>query len=283
VHPEVNVAACLLNLKDLEKFRLHKCFQTNVRLGENMIDLVSWMDRRLDPSYLEKNWDDSMLRARVLEMLTPEAVLLDLGAGAGIIHQLNFRGLAGRTCGVDLDPRVMTENRYLDEAFQGSAESIPYPDETFDLVLANNVMEHIENPHRVYREICRVLKPGGRFIFKTPNKWHYMPLVAQLTPLWFHKYVNSIRGRKSEDTFPTRYLANSPRRISSLASASGLSVEFIELIEGRPEYARLTAITYLFGFLYERIVNRIPGLGLFRIVIIAQLFKPPAPSRRTGS
>ena len=237
-----------------------------------MSNLVAKMDKWLYPEF-ERNWDDSMLRERILMILTPGDSMLDLGAGAGIIRQMNFRGLAGRVCGIDLDPRIVTENRYLDEALHGSAESIPYPNDTFDLVIANNVMEHITDPHGVYREVYRVLKPEGRFIFKTPNKWHYMPLIARFTPLGFHQYINRIRGRSTEDTFPTKYLANSPGQIRELAKGCGLQVESIELIEGRPEYTRLTALTYLFGFLYERIVNSVPGLSVFRIVIIGQLQK----------
>jgi len=238
-----------------------------------MSNLVARMDKWLYPD-LENNWDDTMLRDRILKILKPEDVMLDLGAGAGIIRQMNFRGLAGRVCGIDLDPRILTQNRYLDEALQGSAEVIPYPSDTFDFVIANNVMEHITDPHGVYREVFRVLKPGGRFLFKTPNKWHYMPLIARLTPLWFHQYINRIRGRSTEDTFPTKYLANSPGQIRDLAQGSGLHVESIDLIEGRPEYTRLTAFTYVFGFLYERIVNWVPGLSVFRIVIIGRLRKP---------
>lgn len=206
------------------------------------------MDKWLYPIYSEKNWDDTMLRDRMLKILTPESEMLDLGAGAGIICQMNFRGLARRVCGIDLDPRILTKNRFLDEALQGSAEAIPYPSNTFDLVLANNVMEHIEHPYRVYHEIYRVLKPGGRFLFKTPNKWHYMPLIARFTPLKFHQHINRLRGRSTEDTFPTKYRANSPRQIRALAKASGFRVELIELIEGRPEYTRLTAITYFSDF-----------------------------------
>lgn len=242
-------------------------------MGGNMGNLVARMDRRLYALF-GNNWDDTMLRERILKILTPGDTMLDLGAGAGIIRQMNFRGLAGRVCGIDLDPRILTQNRYLDEALHGSAEAIPYPSGTFDFVIANNVMEHIADPHGVYREICRVLKPGGRFLFKTPNKWHYMPLIARLTPLRFHQYINRIRGRSTEDTFPTKYLANSPGQIRELAKGSGLRVESIELIEGRPEYTRLTAITYLFGYLYERIVNRVSGLSVFRILIIGQLRKP---------
>lgn len=215
-----------------------------------------------------------MLREHILRTLTTRDTMLDLGAGAGILCQMNFKGLAGRVCGIDLDPRILTQNRYLDEALCGTAEAIPYPRESFDFVVANNVMEHIPNPQAVYREIFRVLKPGGQFVFKTPNKWHYMPLIARLTPLWFHQFVNRMRGRKSEDTFPTKYLANSLEQITALAKDSGLVVETIRSIEGRPEYMRLTPFTYILGFIYERIVNRVDCLAGFRIVLIGHLRKP---------
>ena len=85
-----------------------------------MSNLVPRMDKWLYPGY-SNNWDDTMLRERILKVLGPGDIMLDLGAGAGIIHQMNFRGLAGRVCGIDLDPRILTQNRYLDEALQCSA------------------------------------------------------------------------------------------------------------------------------------------------------------------
>ena len=239
-----------------------------------MSKLVARMDKWLYPGYSEKNWDDTMLREHILKVLRPGDTLLDLGAGAGIVSQMNFRGLVGRVCGIDQDPRILSQNRYLDEALSGNAEAIPFPSNTFDIVIANNVMEHLCDPHAVYREVFRVLKPGGQFVFKTPNIWHYMPLISRLTPLWFHQYINRLRGRGTEDTFPTKYLANSLGQIRELAKSSGLVVESIESIEGRPEYTRLTALTYSFGFIYERIVNRVPGMSVFRIVLIGHLRKP---------
>lgn len=231
-----------------------------------------WLDERLYPG-VARNWDDELLRTRVLGHLQSSSTLLDLGAGAGIVPHMNFRGIAGRVCGIDLDPRV-TQNPYLDEGRQASGESVPYPDDSFDVVVCDNVLEHLEQPAAVFREVHRVLKPGGVFLAKTPNKHHYMPLIARLTPHRFHQFVNRLRGRAREDTFPTRYRANTRSAIRSLARATGFEVAALETFEGRPEYLRFSTGTYLLGFLYERLVNGCRVLAGLRVVLIAEIRKP---------
>src|SRR5690348_16001023 len=117
--------------------------------------ITAWIDRRFYAGY-ERNWDDLLFRQRILDVLTPQSDVLDVGAGAGIVEALNFRGRARKVCGIDLDPRVML-NPYLDEAVVCDGVRIPYPDESFDVAFADNVMEHLEQPLEVFREIHRVL------------------------------------------------------------------------------------------------------------------------------
>jgi ubiquinone/menaquinone biosynthesis C-methylase UbiE len=131
----------------------------------------------------QSNWDDLLFRQRVLKAIEPGMDVLDIGAGAGIVEAMNFRGLARRVCGVDLDPRVES-NPFLDEGRVADASGIPYPDSSFDAVFADNVMEHLDEAKTVFAEIARVLKPGGTLLFKTPNRKHYMTLIARLTPYW---------------------------------------------------------------------------------------------------
>lgn len=233
--------------------------------------LVQSIDSRFYPQF-ERNWDDLLFREKLLAFIHPQAMVLDLGAGAGIVGAMNFRGLAARVCGVDLDPRVI-ENPYLDEGVVADAEKIPYPDGTFDLVFADNVMEHIDEPPQVFTEIARVLRPGGKLMFKTPNKTHYMPLIARLTPHQFHKWINSKRGRHEIDTFPTRYRCNAPTDVRDIAGRTGLAIDRIDLIEGRPEYLRVSVPTYLVGLAYERLVNTTDLFARLRILMIATLSK----------
>lgn len=243
-----------------------------------MSRLTAWMDRKFYPRH-DANWDDALFRDRILSHLNGRQTILDLGAGAGIVPQMNFRGKVARVCGVDPDPRV-TSNPHLDEGRVGVGEQIPYADNQFDLVFADNVFEHLAEPVGVFQEVYRILKPGGCFLAKTPNRWHYVPLIASATPHWFHEWVNARRGRAHADSFPTLYRANTPRAIRRHARAAGLVVEETLLIEGRPEYLRRSAPAYLAGYCYERMVNLLPGLSGFRVLLMTTLRKPAAADVR---
>lgn len=238
-----------------------------------MANCVTWLDRTIYPG-ITRNWDDLLFRERILQRLEPgETALLDLGAGAGNVSQMNFKGCARRVCGIDPDPRVLT-NPYLDEGKVGVGETIPYAADVFDVVFADNVLEHLESPAHVFAEVFRVLKPGGRFFVKTPNKYHYMPLIARSTPHQFHQWYNRLRGRGASHTFPTFYRANSRADLERLATRTGFSVSSIELIEGRPEYMRLSCLTYVLGLAYERVVNASTLLSNLRILVVGELMKP---------
>ena len=232
-------------------------------------------DNKWYPSFLD-NWDDRLFRSIILERLQPGTVMLDIGAGAGIVNEMNFKTYCKEVVGVDLDPRV-TSNPFLHRGIIADAVDMPLPACYFDLVVADNVMEHIDDPEGTLKEIMRVLKPGGILIFKTPNFFHYMPLIAYLTPHSFHTWINKLRGRETIDTFPTRYKLNSKSAVKRHAESLGFSVKSISLIEGRPEYLRFSCFTYYLGMLYERLVNSSKVFESFRILLIAELEKPQNP------
>lgn len=233
---------------------------------------TDWLDRRLYPAS-SGAWDNVLFRDWVLPHLHGTERVLDLGAGAGIIPQMDFRARAKHVVGVDLDPRVLT-NPFLHEAHVADAGALPVPDAAFDVVVCNNVLEHFAEPERVFREVHRVLRPGGSFFAKTPNARHYVAVIARCTPPAFHGWISRRRGRSDEDTFPTLYRANSRRDLARIAASAGLRLESLRYVEGRPEYLRMWTLTYLAGALYERVVNRFDGLAAWRVVILVQMRRP---------
>lgn len=236
------------------------------------MNLIAALDRHFYPE-VERNWDDWLFRSCLDKFCKPNSVVLDLGAGSGIVASMNVRSTVRRVCGVDPDPRVLV-NPFLDEARVANGSSIPYPSGTFDLVFADNVLEHLADPALVFKEVARVLKPDGRFLFKTPNRWHYVALVAALSPHWFHAFVNRWRGRPQSQFFPTLYRANSARQIKVAARHAGLSVQELRFFDGRPEYLRFSWPTYLLGIAYQRLVSGFPLLAPIRVGIIGSLRKP---------
>jgi ubiquinone/menaquinone biosynthesis C-methylase UbiE len=239
-----------------------------------MSRITRWMDRRLYADYAD-DWDAARFRAFVLRRCRPGDFLLDLGAGRGHLEAFDYRSAVRRVAGVDPDEAVL-QNPQVHEARLLPLPSgvIPYDDATFDVVVAANVLEHVEDPHACFTEVRRVLKPGGTFLAKTTNRRHYVALAARATPHAFHAAYNKLRGREVRDTFPTVYGVNTPRDVRRQVEGARLRLEALETWEGRPEYLRLSGPTYLAGFAYERAVNAFAALGRFRAVIVFAAVRP---------
>lgn len=104
--------------------------------------------------------------------IQPGKTVADLGSGAGFDCFLaaSKTGKRGRVIGVDMTPEMLSlsrrlakENRFRNVEFRlGEIENLPIADNTVDVVVSNCVINLSSNKPRVYREILRVLKPGGR-------------------------------------------------------------------------------------------------------------------------
>ena len=115
--------------------------------------------------------------------------VLEIGFGDGYgTHQL--AETAAQVTAVDVEPEAVAhaQQRYGSETcwfrtYDGT--TLPFDDASFDLVVALQVIEHIEDDAGFAREACRVLKPGGLFICTTPNRAYR---VAPGQPIWnpFH-------------------------------------------------------------------------------------------------
>ncbi|NLU82046.1 class I SAM-dependent methyltransferase [Rhodococcus sp. HNM0569] len=103
----------------------------------------------------------------------PYGRALELGCGTGFfLLNLMQSGIAEKGSVTDLSPGMVKvalrngQNLGLDvDGRVADAETIPYEDDTFDLVVGHAVLHHIPDVEQTLREVLRVLKPGGRFVF----------------------------------------------------------------------------------------------------------------------
>lgn len=189
-------------------------------------------------------------------------VILDAGCGHGNYVIDEFRSQIGWACGVDVDPTATTRNVCLDEITHAPLESLPYPDSSFDAVLGLWVLEHLTQPLKVLREIRRVLKPGGLFIFCTPNRQSLLVATRRLLGSRLGDIVNRrVYGRKSADVFPVFYRANDPRELAHLLEAAGFSSSKI-IRNYDPGYTSFNPITFAISNLFEASIGLIaPALS----------------------
>jgi SAM-dependent methyltransferase len=93
--------------------------------------------------------------------------VLEIGSGPGHVADMMAQAGVG-VAGVDFSSKMVevAQSRYPEIAFQqADAEQLPFDADSFDAVVANFVVHHLARPETVFREVNRVLKPGGRFAF----------------------------------------------------------------------------------------------------------------------
>lgn len=209
-------------------------------------------------------------------VLSPDSRVLDLGCGRGGIAER----LGGKGWWAGVDPDLVSLREHRVTTFpRGSASSewLPFESGSIDVVIASWVLEHLPRPQVTFGEIARVLRPGGRFFFLTPNVDHPLPrlslALARMRKLQ-QRVVSRVYGRSAMDTFPVTYRANSMRTIQQLGVAAGLRVAWIELIDD-PSYFAWNAVTFWAAVALEVVLP-----GERRVHLIGELGKP---ARHSGS
>lgn len=175
---------------------------------------------------------------RRLELIDRHAPLegrtiLDAGCGIGTYVRA-FRRFSPHVHGVDLDAEKAAEAAgELPHIVQASAEELPYPGGSFDVVLSHEVIEHVGDDGRAVADAVRVLRspgagvPGGRLVIFAPNRlypfethgvywrgrYHFgnVPLVNYLPDRWRNRFCPHVRVYTRRDL--RRLLAGLPVKI----------------------------------------------------------------------
>jgi len=197
------------------------------------------------------------------------AAVLEIGAGPSNLCSEALSEI-GSVTGIDIDPDVLS-NKWLEDARVFDGRRMPFADASFDACVSNFVLEHVEHPAEHFKEVVRVLRPGGVYCLRTPNLFHYVSLGAWMMPQWMHLMLaNRLRKLEAEahDPYPTWFRANSRGRLRSLCTRAGLDVNVMAMIEPEPAYGRAHALLFYPMMAYERVVNAVGALEGLRITIL---------------
>lgn len=226
----------------------------------------------------EKGWVDGTTEFFALcrGAVPPGGKMLEIGAGPSN-ETSRFLATLGEVHGVDPDPDVRT-NASLTSAHVITGDRYPFPDATFDAAISSYVVEHVADPAAHLREIARVLRPGGAYVFRTPNQFHYVAAFARLTPHWVHLAIaNRLRAmpKDAHDPYPTIYAMNTEASVRRSADSAGFDVASLRMVEKEPSYGRISPVLFLAFAGYERLVNSSESLGFLRSNIFCVLRKRP--------
>lgn len=205
--------------------------------------------------YSEHKFHDELYRELIERHLRPGARLLDAGCGRYLRFCREFAGIAD-VVGVDLERSFETDNRHRPFAVRADIGRLPFASDYFDMVISRSVVEHLEDPPRVFREFFRVLRPGGKVIIVTPNKYDYVSVIAAVTPYSLHRaLVSRIFAVPEDDVFPTLYRANTMSALRKELTAAGLVEREMDTINHYPAYLMFSPVLFRLGVLYERLTS----------------------------
>lgn len=215
---------------------------------------------------LRPGWRPSgdLLETIVRGYVTHDSRVLDLGCGRGGVAELFWRDVR-LAAGLDPDASSLADHRAAGmPVVRGVAERLPFAADSFDLIVSIWVLEHLDDPLGAFIEVRRVLRPGGHFVFLTPNMRNplmFMNRLGRALPALQRRLVPRIYGRDEADTFPVRYRANTEREIRDHARGSGLRVHDLRVIPD-PTYLAVNGLMFNASVMSERLMPKGWGVHL---------------------
>jgi len=235
------------------------------------------MQRRILPRLV---WNQQVYGERILEHLRPGIRWLDFGCGKRLLcnglEKLEAELGKFPLVGLDPDEENLKQQRPNTRCVLADGHHIPFANESFDLITGNMVVEHLQDPGLVFRELHRILAPGGRILLHTPNLANYLVfgnhVLSTVLPRRLHAaVVGTSEKRTEEEIYPTFYRANTRAKLRKLAGSHlELSVDFLPT--PRPFFHYFAPLA-LVELLMTRLVQVGP-LQQFGATLLISLQKP---------
>ncbi len=218
---------------------------------------------RGEPSYVWRAGQERRLTMiREAAAQRTKGIVFENGVGLGA-YLSRLAVDAAQAVGLDVElERTRQTRASVEQVICGVGEFLPIPDNTFDLILSNEVLEHVDDDERAVQEMVRTLKPGGRLVLFCPNRgypfethgiyWRgnyrfgNIPLVNYLPRKWRDRLAPHV------DVYTRRDLTE---------KFAGLPVKFIQR-------------RIIFGA-YDNIIQRRPAVGKLLRAVLQFLEKTP--------
>lgn len=208
----------------------------------------------------------------IADLVTPESLLLDLGCGRMSLAAEQIQRVK-RSVGVDLGFADLQHNKTVSHPVLADAKALPFPDNSFDLIISQWAVEHFERPEAVFAQIARILRPGGHCVLFTTNANNYIPLLSRmLSGRSRGGLITRLLRRPQHESFPTYYRANTARRIAELGKQVGLYTADT-IYAGNPFYLAFSPALFYLGLAFEKITD-VQSLYHFKIYLLSVISKP---------
>lgn len=167
--------------------------------------------------------------------------VLDVGCGRGIGRQVSLqqeiKASAGEFWGLEPDRDVTPQEGLFDHFEHALMETANLPADYFDVAYSSMVMEHVEKPEEFLAAVYGRLKPGGVYLFLTPNAKSLVPRLTKVCrDLRIDEWsLRLVRGEQQieEYHYPVQFRCNTPQQIERLAAEVGFAAPEFAFIEGR--------------------------------------------------
>ncbi len=126
-----------------------------------------------EPSYVWRAGQERRLAMIARWAPLKDARVLVVGCGLGLYAIEIRKRHTPHVHALDVEyTRVQEAHKRIPHAIVAEAEALPYPADAFDVVLSNEVLEHVRDDRASMAEMARVARPGGRIVIFCPNRWY---------------------------------------------------------------------------------------------------------------
>lgn len=171
--------------------------------------------------------------------IQPGQRVLDVACGTGILaREVALRtGSNGRVAGIDPSPGMLTVAQQLAPAIEwreGVAESLPFPEQSFDAVVSQFGLMFFTDQRQALREMMRVLAPGGRLVIAVWDSLDSIPAYAAEVAL-----LEQTAGQQAADALRAPFVLGSREVLATLFAEAGVTSAEITTHHGAAKFPNI--------------------------------------------